>query len=360
MTKSGTSFFPNDSVLRENPKVFWYPLFGQYVMLDNENASGILTDADTQSVYYLSNSLTSWDINTKVVTNQQGTLDSPLNVGIATPFNTANSNVVITQDGYVPFTYDGFSLGTGADINVGRKALYSVLEPSLYRFRYTPTGGGDTAKGIHITQNNGDFVAEFAVDLIDAFNSGSFIAYDFRMQNATTGYRLKAFTAGKLQLYKVVSGVETSIIAGSGSQTVIYQQPLRIKVRCVGTAIQAWLNGEKQIDTTDATYATGTQIGFFAYNNNFGVRRYYTYSSDTITINGLTSGQVITLRTPGGAPIETKTASSGAVTFTESHYPAASVTINGQDIVIPGNIYGGSTLNVMPVSTFPIPQVLVI
>lgn len=208
-------------------------------------------------------------------------------------------------------------------------------------------GGSSTPTGTYVAQANSNFVAEYAIDMIDA-PAGGTIGFDFRVQSSGNCYRLKCAAGGGLSLYTEVNGIETELGTPTGSQVTAQIFPCRIRVKAMGTAIQAWLNGEEQINVTDSTFSSGVKLGFVAGTNTFGIRNLSLYPSDTITVGGLVEGQAVTLRAPGGPPVATQTAVGATVSFTQSHYPMGSIDIDGVDHVIEGGIWGGDSYNFAP------------
>jgi hypothetical protein len=193
-----------------------------------------------------------------------------------------------------------------------------------------------------------DFVAEFEVDFDGYTASGSYIALEYR-SNGTTGYRLmlKNEASGKLRL-ETMAG--TTVQDGTGV-AMTSGVAMRIKVAVSGTTHKAWLNGELQVNVTDATYASGTQLAFVGKNCTGDVRLFHVRSGDALTVHGLGAGEQIWLRTHGELPVDTVTANgSGIATYTGTHYPISRVQGSaGDQRTSDGLLWGGDDL------TYPTP-----
>jgi hypothetical protein len=208
----------------------------------------------------------------------------------------------------------------------------------------TPTAGADD---IYTNVSNGNFTAEYTIDMDTMDAAGAYMAFNFRTAaGSTNGYRLKCFQNGRLQLFKVAGGVETSLASQSGTQLATQNHPCRIKVVANGTSIAAYLNGEQQVAVTDATYLNGTRTGFTAYNSRLAVPYFHLYASNAVTITGLTAGQVVTLRAAGGIPVASATATGSSIQLTSFHYPLHIIDVNGVDYTPTGGVWGGDTLNI--------------
>lgn len=188
-----------------------------------------------------------------------------------------------------------------------------------------------------------DFVAEFVVQLLDA-PAGGWTSYDYRMQDASNGYRLKLFAGGKLQLFKVTGGTETALGPQSGSEIVARGMPSRVHLSVIGSQHTAYLNLDAQVSVSDGTYASGTKGGHSSYLNAFEWRNLWHYKNEGVSVSGVTAGQVVTLRGAGGIPLESKTATGSTVNFSQGHYPHEGVSVNGQYATLSGGIWGGDAL----------------
>jgi hypothetical protein len=191
-----------------------------------------------------------------------------------------------------------------------------------------------------------DFVAEFAVEFPTPTDPTGFLAFDYRQDGAGHGYRVLVGPLQALWLLRDGGVIGTS----SGSLNVADGYVHRLRVAVSGSSHNIYLDGELQVSVTDATYASGSTLGFAATTQESLVRLFHLRTGNTVTINGTSPGQAIRLRGAGGVPLATATAPAGnRTTLTLAHYPASSLEINGTDYA-DGAIFGGDTL-VSPAAT---------
>jgi len=113
-----------------------------------------------------------------------------------------------------------------------------------------------------------------------------------------------------------------------------------------GSTIEAYIDGEKQIDyTDDAPILSGTRVAFSGYAaQNSEIRLFRMYSGSTYTVTGLNNAEAVTLRGAGDLPYQTAAADvSGVATFTPGHYPLVSIERDGTIYEVDGGIWGGDT-----------------
>lgn len=190
-----------------------------------------------------------------------------------------------------------------------------------------------------------DCSIEFSPEFVN-IGSDRALGVDFRIQSNGDGYRLVQDNAGALQFQTVTGGVAANIGSSSGTVGAISSFAHRVKITAIGTALKAYLDGELQAQATDATWSAGVKIGVFASPGADGLLRLlHVRKSDTVTVIGVTPGQVVTLRGFGDFPLVSATAVSTSVTLTTTHYPAHSVSVDGALYTV-GSIYGGDTLAV--------------
>lgn len=191
-----------------------------------------------------------------------------------------------------------------------------------------------------------DFVAEYSATFPTA-GTGA-VGFDFHVQANGDGQRLMLTQGGKLSLQRIVSGVATTLPLATGSVTTGSGFQHYIRVQSQSGKVSAWLDGEQQISYTDAAFASGVTMGFYADGGSEArVRAFHIRASSTVTINGLTAGHTIVPRTPGGLPIASFVVpSSGVVSFSYPHFPLGMITDNGTDYT-PGTgsglIWGGDS-----------------
>ena len=199
---------------------------------------------------------------------------------------------------------------------------------------------------------NADFVHEFAVRTP---NLGGFVDLFYRSQSQTAVtdcYRIRIDFTALFPIvngvFKRVGGVETAITNSSSTktQTAVSGTHLRIKVSMAGSAINVIADGETQFTGTDATFASGVSVGMLAGQGDFAIRNGSFRASNVVTVNNVTSGQVVTLRGAGGIPLATTTATGSSVIIPYAHFPAASIDVAGVQRYAPiGGVWGGDVYN---------------
>ncbi len=177
------------------------------------------------------------------------------------------------------------------------------------------------------------------------------LAFVYRTQSATSadnGYAIAFSTdsSGKLVViaYSMVGGVATPIGTGTGTLVPVAKAYLRVRVVVEGSSHKVIVDGKPQLDFTDSQYASGTGVGFRAATDAaYAELRNVTFrKSDTVTINGLTTGDKVTLRGASGIPLATATATGASLALTYQHFPAAVIDVNGTPRFTPnGGVWGG-------------------
>ena len=126
----------------------------------------------------------------------------------------------------------------------------------------------------------------------------------------------------------------------------------RIRLTASGSSISASLDGEPQISVTDISYSSGTILSFVNLGATGAVHLLHVRSGANVTVSGTQSGDVVTLRGPGGIPLVSKTAAGSSLSFGASdglvHFPAYSVDLNGKDIY-QGNFWGGDAMTLQTI-----------
>lgn len=357
----------------ENPKVWYWPQIGKYVLSFNGRYHVSTGGSTPQNMYFLNSSLTNWltpDEGPYVFQHCDGSvfnqvvLDGVNNVGIITPFMKDGSLPVIDSNGYIPAVYDtgGDALWStlNSNVHVGRHLVYTVLEPSPKCLIYNWTSGNDTANRYQKDVSHGDFYAEFVMDYSSANNAGYVgIGFDYRIQGSGDSYRLllpAGIGPSSIQLHKStggsggVPGTYSSLVSNSLNMKGYINQSCRIRMSVVGNLHTIWLDGEQQVSYTDSSspYTSGTSVAFVAGGMNARFRMFHMLTSSSVTIQGLTSGKSMILRGPGGVPYEIGTTSGTTYTSSSvSHYPLDTVTYDGVDYAFTssGLVWGGDILS---------------
>jgi hypothetical protein len=331
-----------DSREPENPKVFYHPLLQKYVCICNLIAASLtLTD---QNAIQISSSVSDWSSASlrrfQGLTPMDATTLKP--VGVITPLMGIDNTVISGNNNFIPAIYDCEGNYMTPAYHYGRNEKIVLLEPSRNALRFD----GSTSGAIRKTQTNSNFVAEFGVQF-DSYTASELIGFIFRSDGTGNNeYILQVQNGGaKLKLIKVVSGTPSTIQLATASLTTTLQMINRIKVVANGTSIKAYIDGQLQIDTTDAAFSTGTHIGFYGeHGANTDIRLFQLRNSDIVAVNGLPEGTEVELRADGGIVASTALANaSGVATFTLNHWPMESFYVNGINYPVSGGIWGGDS-----------------
>jgi len=306
----------------ENPRGFWHSGIARWAFSVNLiDPSGNFTGRNGM---VLSTNKIDWSSASKHMTQRYQAVCDTNGNAIGTPSHfTGTDGNLISDNGYVPFLYDADPRAAAPGWHRGRSIRSSVWEPSNASLHYSDAT--TTRHRYNKTQSHTDFVAEFEVDFA-ALVTGSDISFEYRT-NGATGYRLivRNDATGLLRLEKMDG---TTIQDGSGT-AMTSGVFLRIKIAVSGTSHQAWLDGERQINVTDATYASGTEVAFSGKNCTADIRLFHMRSSDTLTIRGLPASATINVRSFGGLPVAQITADgSGVATYAATHYPLSRIELN--------------------------------
>lgn len=364
----------------ENPKVFYNPVLARYFMLinvfggpytDNNillssatvNGWASLTPAD---LYYFANNTDFWSSHA---------------IGVSSPLlNSADGNVAMTADGYVPIVYDadpastipsnGATQTNATGWHMGRKIKGMVLEPSPKCVYCTDTANKYMAMIRSVAHGNGtiEYNSRFSsAAVINTSTDNSSMSCWFRYNGGsigptypfgagTNGYRLIIKNIGSSEpvLQTYAGGVVIASVTSAVSPVLGPYAGFPVRIVLSGTSIKIYIFGVKYFDVADATYLSGTSVAFdFRNAPNGEIRNFHIRTSDTVTINGCPAGATVSLMSAGNLPIVTATASgSGVALLTHTHFPAHAVQINGMVYTFPsGLIYGGDIYNFNPGST---------
>lgn len=161
------------------------------------------------------------------------------------------------------------------------------------------------------------------------------------------GYRIRLDLGGAnavcAGIYKRFGGVETALVGVTPTRTQKASPNLYATIRLTAAAnvLTVEVNGETQFQTQDSTFASGVAIAQSG-SGEIDIRALSARKGNTVTVNGLVAGQVVTLRGPGRYPIATVTATSPVVTLPLKHSPATSIDVGGVPRHTPiGGIWGG-------------------
>lgn len=202
----------------------------------------------------------------------------------------------------------------------------------------------DTTKNTTLLNlSTSNFIAEWSVEPVTLPGSSSF-AFLFRASDKDNGYYAFSDSAGNDVLQKVVTGTSTTIGSNTAGSTTVANFMSRMKVIASGTSLSYYVDGDLRRSATDSTYSSGTKIGFMGTNANAAFRRLCVYSSDTVTINGVHTGQVVTLVAADKIPIATGTVSGSSIQLTSAHYPCHGIDVDGVYYPVSGLVYGGDVL----------------
>lgn len=310
----------------ENAKVFFYTPFSKWVMLLNLiEPGGTFTDRNAICV---SSSLTSWSGATKFVTQRSLAQCDSIGqaIGVACHI-TGPDGALISENGYVPFTYDCDPQASSPGWHRGRTIRGDVFEPAASKLHYTD--GTTTRHSYSQTLSHTDFVAEFEVDFT-ALATGADVSFEYR-SNGTTGYRLtvRADSAAPRLLLQTMAG--TSIQSNTTGTAIVEAGVMhRIRISAVGSQHDAWIDGEHQINVSDATYASGTQVAISAVKVTADVRLLHMRAGSTVTVRGLPENHTLNVRTWGGLPVaQVNSNSQGVATYVGQHFPITRLEILG-------------------------------
>lgn len=329
----------------ENPKVFYHAGLSRWCMLLNLiNSSG---QADQTGVA-LSASLTDWSAATLRHIQHASPIDSPNAVGVITHVTGPDGALVQDEAGRIPAIYDGLPRGnSGAGWHLGRSLRYVVLEPAAACACYTDVT--TMPRRIVRTISHGNCVVEFACEFRTIDATAGALALEFRRQNNSNYYRLVLTPGAGMRLDKVVAGSVTLLQSALlSTEKAVVNLVHRVRVQFSGTTIQAWLNGEEQINTTDSTYSSGGSVAIQATDLDGDVRLLSLRTAQTVTVTGVPSGSTLTLRGAGGFPVATATSSGGTITLTAPHYPQSTLDIGGVPYKPADGIWGGDAYTVTP------------
>ena len=281
--------------------------------------------------------------------NGANAMNTSLNHTIEGTLNGATFVAKVDGATVVSFT-DTDSTRIAALVGGGRYGLRNGFGGTNQRYILTYTVSDQPTNAtapIFRALTHADAVFDYAIN-----GTGGNVDLFYRLQSATSGangYRIRLDMSGAGPVAstasKVVGGTVTGLGGNTGTRTInaLATFPHRVKITVSGSTHTVAIDGETQLSFTDATYATGVGIGqscdiAVAYK----VRALNVRKSDTVTVQGLTNGQVVTLRAAGGLPMATAVASGTTATITGPYFPASSIDVAGvQRYAVSGGIWGG-------------------
>jgi hypothetical protein len=350
-TSTGTQVLP-DSIRGqdENPEVYWHPVLAKWVMTTNI-INKTLGGTDSNRVYF-SDSLTDWSAATAHVTQRISPMDGATAIGHSRPKRIAGYALDMDGQGNVPLIFDTDPTPGVFGNHTGRRLKYAWLEPSTRELAIT--AGAGTGTPILRPVAHSSFVADFVVRASALTGTLNFF---YRLQDAAgiqNGYML-TFDVGRTTalaytsaISKIVNGVTTQLNVSGPNAAVRSVAGLyhRVTIEIQGQRHVVRVDGEKQIDFADTTFGAGLAMGFRANGSaNLAVRGFTARESNKVTVNGVSPGQVITLRGPGYIPLASGVATGTEITLTAAHYPASSIDADGVNIYAPAaGVWGGEVI----------------
>jgi hypothetical protein len=342
----------------ENPKVFFSTGLNKWVMLCNQ-VSDDASHTD-KNVLYVSESLTDWSSAVKYTFQKTvpatSLLDAIAQIGIPSPLYGVDGSVFESDEGNISFSYDAGS-SPYVDAHNGRHIRFGGLEVSRYAARINNLT--TTEHEIQRAVSHTDFHASFVVEVNSKSGSGTRgVWFGFRKTNSTDGsmYRVFITADGECTLEeRATAGSFAEIADSSEVGGTIYENLSvsssqgnlhRVQVIVAGGNVKVYLNGEKQVDHTDATIASGTYITLGGVGVDAYIRRFSMRASDTVTFTGLTPGDVVRVFGPGGYTYlaEDTADGSGEASFTLEHFPIERYTVNG--VATEAQLWGGDTVDI--------------
>ncbi len=334
----------------ENPKVFYHPGLGRYVMLTNlitPDGASLLQNAS-----WLSTSVTDWSAASKRVVQHVSPLDSSHVMGVLAHATGPDGSLVMDASGNVLATFDYLPASAPFySIQVGQSAYSVVLEPSASCARYTHTSD-QTARALTRPLMHTDVVVECALEMRGLHGAGGDVTLEVRRQSLASSadcYRLVAQGNGTLLLQKRMGGVTTTVQTAQLSMEQLTTNGVvhRIRLVMTGSSITAFLNGEQQIVTTDTTFSAGVSVTVVGRGVDADVRLLSVRSGQVVTIKGTHVGQQVTARAVAGAPVTQQTAAGSSVALTVPHAPVSSIQIGTGAAAPVGGVWGGDTFVVI-------------
>jgi len=260
---------------------------------------------------------------------------------VAFTANTAAHKAVIDAGG-------GVGLRNGAP-GTGQRRVSSYSVGTL------STTPAQSSAPLYLTAAHTDIVVEAAItpstlggtlNLFYRLAAGGSVQDGYRIALDLTGNNVMATGA-----YKVVAGAPTQLASTASGAKIkaVANTYNRVSVSVIGNLHTISVDGEAQLSFTDSSFTSGAGIALQAVNTsgmNARVRSLTVRKSNTVVVNNVSPGQVVTLRGAGGIPLASVTASSTSAALTAPHYPATSIDVAGvpRYAVVDG-IWGGDVFS---------------
>lgn len=345
-----------DGSTPENPKVWESAALSKWAMMVNTLRLS-LNRADGADIFYAAAENGWEDSGAYRVRCISVGPDGTDAIGVTAPITDQGGDVIVESDGAIGIVYDA-DPGTASQpaINLNRRIRQGLIEPAVSSAKFTaPSPGSDAAEYLLQALAHTDIVIEFAVEWQDTTGSINDLGVWFRKDSTTSdtgadGYlvNLHPLTSSKVQLYECVNGSFSLIQEGSArtprvNLTAKNLQYERVRIECIGTAIKVYVEGVEHISTTDATFGSGTHIGFRATGSVCRIRQLSMRTGTDVEVSGCGASANVVLRGPAGVIFDVATADgSGDATLSSDHYPLHSIEIDGTDYPVSGGVWGGS------------------
>jgi len=270
----------------ENPRCFFHPGLGKFVMLVNL-VNGDFTDSS--AVIVGTSDPTNWTGASIEIFAFVSATHGTRNIGTSSHLCGPSNELIYNEaSNDILAMYDTDAISASPGWHIGRRIVPATLRYSAGE--YTLSGG--SFKTLKKTVSHTDVCIEADVKFTAA--SGNSMGFQFRMTGAN-GYAVAVRDNATVVLYDAAYNV-IEIGTGTGPTLNVYN---RVKILAVGTSIKVWLNGVLQVNVTNATYASGTSVWVYMNSVAGSLRNVNVSSSDSITITGLSPRQVIALRDVG-------------------------------------------------------------
>lgn len=339
----------------ENPRPWLSTALGIWVVTCNE-----ITNLIQRSGLYYADSFAELSTDVRHVTVITPSATNPFarnTVSPASPIFDFNATVEQDANGFVGFVYGG-DPQSAAVLNDQRIRCGQLApHPAALLFE----GIGDsTQRVITRTQGAANFVAEFTVEMIgDVAGSIGFLfsAATDGTDAGTTGYLLyiptaagdaasALYRAGSVGDYQLADATSYPARPYEANGTNRYHRNVRVVKN--GGDINVWVNGEEVIDYTDGSPLVGTLCGWRDAAGDMRILGLSLRTGGSVTINGTTNGDVVSLHGAGKLPAVAGTASGASITLTHSHFPLFGIQVNGTYFATEEPIYGGDVFTYTP------------
>lgn len=326
----------------ENGRLMYHPTLGKYMMIGN-----LIAFLHTDTNFIALSETVDFSASVPDVIHQKGVGYGNNAIGTCSQF--ANTDEFLVGDYDFPILYDGDATHISPGYHYGRQITPTIMRYSAGVCTLPNSGGLKVAtKAVSHSAIAIEFFVRFTA------TAGNYCGCMFRINGSDNGYAVSVRDNNTVLLQSVSGGTIGSTIAtGTGSAPLTLASN-RVQVVANGTSIKVYLNNELQIDTTDATYASGTTLKLFSVNAAAKVRNFTASTSNVTTITGLAEKQVVTLRAAGGVCVgEVEANASGVATFEPvANHPQLQASSAYNITVKPGDTitFGGTTTGLPSIS----------